>query len=154
MLEQTHWTDYRDRVKAGFAKSVFRKSCRLAAQFAFFNGVRIFLYRLMGAKIGKKVFIGADCFIDPDFSELITIEDNVIVSFRAIIVVHDRKRESVAPVRIKSEAFIGAGAIVLPGVVVGAKSTVGAGAVVTRDVPDGATVAGNPAQPLKNTDAG
>jgi acetyltransferase-like isoleucine patch superfamily enzyme len=146
MLARTHWVEYRTKVPLGVVKSIFRKSLQLLARFAYFNKFRIFLYRLMGVKIGREVYIGFDCYIDPDFSELITIEDNVIVSFRVIIVAHDRKREYAAPIVIGKEAFIGAGAIVLPGVVVGAKSTVGAGAVVSRDVPDGAISVGNPAQ--------
>jgi acetyltransferase-like isoleucine patch superfamily enzyme len=42
-------------------------------------------------------------------------------------------------------ASIGGGATILPGIRVGAHATVGAGAVVTKDVPAGATVVGNPA---------
>ena len=151
MFPKTHWVDYRTKVKLGFFKSVFRKSLQLLARFCYFNGVRIFLYRLMGVKIGPKVYIGFDCFIDSDFSELITIENNVIISFRVIVVAHDRNREHAAPVVIRSEAFIGAGAIVLPGVEVGKKAVVGAGAVVSRDVPDGATAVGNPAQIVKSS---
>ena len=52
------------------------------------------------------------------------------------------------PVRIGANCWIGAGAIVLPGVTIGDDAIVGAGAVVTRDVPPGATVAGNPARRL------
>jgi maltose O-acetyltransferase len=54
--------------------------------------------------------------------------------------------ESGIPVRIGRNVWIGAGAIVLPGVTVGDDAIIGAGSVVTRDVPPGATVVGNPAR--------
>lgn len=50
------------------------------------------------------------------------------------------------PVRIGGNVWIGGGAIILPGVSIGDDAIVGAGSVVTRDVPAGATVAGNPAR--------
>ena len=50
------------------------------------------------------------------------------------------------PVRIGRNVWIGGGAIILPGVSVGDDALVGAGSVVTRDVPPGATVVGNPAR--------
>ena len=46
----------------------------------------------------------------------------------------------------KRIAFVGAGATILPRIRIGADAVVGAGAVVTRDVPSGVTVVGNPAQ--------
>lgn len=52
------------------------------------------------------------------------------------------------PVRIGRNVWIGGGAIILPGVTIGDDAVIGAGSVVTRDVPAGATVAGNPARPL------
>lgn len=51
-------------------------------------------------------------------------------------------------VRVGELAFVGAGAIALPGKQIGARSVVGAGTVVTKDVPPGATVAGNPGRVL------
>lgn len=50
------------------------------------------------------------------------------------------------PVRIGSRAWIGGGAIILPGVTIGDDAVVGAGSVVTRDVPAGAKVVGSPAR--------
>lgn len=51
-------------------------------------------------------------------------------------------------ISIGRNVWIGGGAIILPGVTVGDDAIIGAGAVVTRDVPAGTTIAGNPARPL------
>jgi acetyltransferase-like isoleucine patch superfamily enzyme len=56
---------------------------------------------------------------------------------------------SSAPIRVKEGAWIASGAIILGGVTVGRHAVVGAGAVVTKDVPDFAVVAGNPAKIIK-----
>jgi maltose O-acetyltransferase len=53
------------------------------------------------------------------------------------------------PVSIGQNVWIGGGAIILPGVTIGDDAVVGAGAVVTRDVPQGVTVVGNPARQRK-----
>jgi maltose O-acetyltransferase len=54
--------------------------------------------------------------------------------------------ENGRPIRIGRNVWIGGGAILLPGVTVGDDAVIGAGSVVTRDVPAGATVIGNPAR--------
>jgi maltose O-acetyltransferase len=56
--------------------------------------------------------------------------------------------ENAKPISIGADAWLGGGVIILPGRSVGAESVVGAGSVVTRDVPPGAVVAGNPARKL------
>ena len=53
------------------------------------------------------------------------------------------------PITIGANVWIGGAAILLPGVTIGDDAVIGAGAVVTRDVPPGVTVAGNPARPLR-----
>jgi maltose O-acetyltransferase len=60
-----------------------------------------------------------------------------------------RGYESARAVRIGSNVWLGGGAIILPGLSIGDDAIVGAGSVVTRDVPPGATVAGNPAKILR-----
>lgn len=59
-----------------------------------------------------------------------------------------RGLETALPVIIEDKVWIGGGAILLPGVTIGREAIVGAGAVVTKDVPPGARVAGNPARIL------
>lgn len=56
--------------------------------------------------------------------------------------------ETALPVTIEDRVWIGGGAILLPGVTIGREAIVGAGAVVTKDVPAGARVVGNPARVL------
>ena len=52
-------------------------------------GLRIALYRAMGIRIGRHVFVGLDTWLDDQFPELITVEDDVTISFRVTVVVHD-----------------------------------------------------------------
>jgi maltose O-acetyltransferase len=62
----------------------------------------------------------------------------------------ERRRglELAKPIAIGDDAWLGGGAIVLPGVTIGARAVVGAGSVVTRDVPADHRVAGNPARAI------
>jgi acetyltransferase-like isoleucine patch superfamily enzyme len=121
------------------------------------------LYRWMGVAIGRHVFIGLDTWLDDQFPELIEIEDDVTISFRVTVVVHDDARRmnavipgalngTVAPVRLKRGCYLGAGCMILPGVTVGERAVVGAGAVVTRDVPPGKIVLGVPARVVRDVD--
>ena len=82
---------------------------------------------------------------------MIIIEDGAVISSRVIVAAHDSLRDLVAPVTIKEKAFIGTGAILLPGVTIGKGGVVGAGAVVTKDVASGEVVAGNPARPIRSS---
>ena len=113
---------------------------------------RLRCYRAMGVVVAADAqFIGADCYIDDIYPELITIASGTVVSFRVTIVVHDYVNDIVAPVIIAEDAFIGTGAIILPGVHVGAAAVVAAGAVVVADVAAGEVVGGVPAKPIGRT---
>lgn len=89
---------------------------------------------------GHSVTIGADCFLAWD----VVILDR---DYHAIDGTADRPR----PVTIGDHVWIGCRAMVLKGVTIGSGAVVGAGAVVTRDVPPGALVAGNPAVVVRET---
>ncbi len=60
-----------------------------------------------------------------------------------------RKQEYGKPVDIGSDVWVGAGALILPGVRIGNQAVIGAGSVVTRDIPDGVLAAGNPCRVIR-----
>lgn len=104
--------------------------------------------------IGKNVFINHGC----SFLDLggITIEDDVLIGPKVSLITENhpvdpsnRKSLDLQKIVIKKNAWIGAGAIILPGVTVGENSIVAAGAVVNQDVPDNIIVGGVPAKYIK-----
>ena len=92
---------------------------------------------------------------------LVTLHDNIFISVGARFICHDggvlpfRKDiptlDLAAPIVVKSNCFIGAGAVIMKGVTIGENCIVAAHAVVTKDVPDGSIVGGNPAKLIKTT---
>lgn len=60
-----------------------------------------------------------------------------------------RKQEYGKPIEIGSDVWVGAAALILPGVRIGSRSVIGAGSVVTRDIPDGVFAAGNPCRVIR-----
>ena len=60
-----------------------------------------------------------------------------------------RRQEYGKPVQIGSDVWVGGGAMILPGVSIGARTVIGAGSVVTRDIPAGVFAAGNPCRIIR-----
>jgi maltose O-acetyltransferase len=103
--------------------------------------------------LGANVFINFNCVILDVAPVAIGADTRIGPAVQIYAADHPRDpatrrsgAESGRPVTIGSNVWIGGGAIILPGVVIGDDAIVGAGSVVTRDVPAGATVAGNPAR--------
>ena len=117
-----------------------------------FNKLRILLYRLCGFRIGRHVFIGMRCYLDDMCHDLLTIGDNVIISYGVYFACHGRNQGHY-PIRVEDGAYIGMRASVISknaegdprrGVTIGKNAVVGACALVNRDVPEGATAVGVP----------
>jgi maltose O-acetyltransferase len=103
--------------------------------------------------VGMRVFLNFNCVILDVVS--VAIGDFTQIGPAVQIYAADHPRDPAErraglefgrPVRIGQNVWIGGGAIILPGVTIGDDAVVGAGSVVTRDVPAGATVIGNPAR--------
>ena len=126
------------------------------------NGIRPKLWRMTGCNIGKNVRIGLDVYHDVGNASYITIEDDVWIASRVLILCHKRDITNYfvgkrykdlphlqQPILIKKGSCVSMGAIILPGVVIGEGAIVGAGSLVTRDVPAWTIVAGTPAKVIK-----
>lgn len=117
-----------------------------------FNCIRILLYKLCGFKIGKNVFIGMHCYLDDMCRELITIGNNVIISYGVYFACHGKRQEH-SPITIEDSVYIGMRASIISrntekisggGVTIGKKAIIGACSLVNRNIPEGATAVGVP----------
>lgn len=121
------------------------EGCFIKPSFACDYGYNIFL--------GANVFLNSNCVLLDVLP--IRIGDGTQIGPAVQIYTADHPRgpatrrsglEFGRPVTIGANVWIGGGAILLPGITVGDDAVIGAGSVVTRDVPTGATVVGNPAR--------
>lgn len=122
-----------------------------------YSGIRVWLHRMRGVKIGKKVHIGPMVTIDDVYPNFVIIEDGVSIAGQNFILTHNKPLEYhkhlskaiLGPVVIKKNAWIAIGVIILPGVTIGEGSIVASGSVVTKDVPSNSLVGGVPAKIIK-----
>ncbi|WP_227260261.1 acyltransferase [Salarchaeum japonicum] len=102
---------------------------------------------LLGMTVEPGAAWGLEATPDVFWPHLITVEADAIVGYDATVLCHEFLQDEyrTGEVVIGERAMIGAGAVVLPGVEIGADAQVAANSLVAEDVPDGATVAGVPA---------
>jgi maltose O-acetyltransferase len=115
------------------------------------------IWRRFGAKIGENVNLNPTCHIDRGYAGLLEIQDNVVVAMGTAFILHDSSVNNLAngPFKIgrivlEEDVYIGAFAIILPGVVIGKGALVAAGSLVNSDVAPGMAVAGRPARLIGN----
>lgn len=109
--------------------------------------VKNWLFRRLGMEVGTGVSWALESTPDVFFPELITVDDHAIIGYDVTVLCHEFLQDEyrTGPVDIGERAMIGAGAIILPGVTIGANARVAANSLVARDVEAGETVAGVPA---------
>ena len=141
-------------------KKIFK---RIAQGFPL-NRVRIWALRRAGYQVGKQVYIGEGfCIVDELDSDVceLSIGDRVAIAPRVLVVLasypnnsrlRDELGDTLGSVTIGADAWIGAGAILLPDVSIGEQAIVATGAVVRGDVPARAVVGGIPARLIRSLD--
>lgn len=115
----------------------------------------VWYHRMRGCHIGKNCNISKGAVIDRANPKGVYIGDNTRVMLDAWIIAHDYSRGAIegcsmwCQTRIGNNCVIGGRAIIMPGVTIGNHVFVGGGSVVTHDIPDHCTVAGNPAKIIR-----
>ena len=146
-------------VKLGQGVRIFAFTNLYGCEIGDDSKIGTFVEIQKGARVGRRCKISSHTFI----CEGVTIEDEVFIGHNVTFINDllpratngDGRPQTEAdwqciPTLVKRGASIGSGATLLGGVTIGENAVVGAGSVVTRDVPAGAVVAGNPARILRH----
>lgn len=114
----------------------FRFMLSRIAQIVDYSPLKVFLYRAMGVKIGKGVFLSPDVFIDPHFPELIELGDYCILGWGCKLFCHEFVSNiyRIGRIQIGYGAVIGGFAVVRGGVQIGNESEIGFQSFVNCDV--------------------
>jgi acetyltransferase-like isoleucine patch superfamily enzyme len=134
--------------------AVVKSGCDLNAPLFIHNATKNY----SNLAIGHQCHLGKEVFLD--LQDKITIEDRTTISMRVTIVTHTDVGQSPlrergvsphqAPVVVRRGAYIGAGATIIQGTVIGECCVVGAGAVVVEDVPAYGVAVGIPARVVRH----
>lgn len=129
---------------------------------ANYRMIRPALWRVMGAQVAKRVYIGSHVWIDIGNAHLITVEEGVHIANGCFILCHERDFSNYAigdkyedlgyrrkGVHLEEGCFLGSRVMVLPGVKVGTGSIVASGSVVRKSIPSWTLAMGIPARVVK-----
>lgn len=122
---------------------------RTALYRALIGLVRVYYNRVWGTHIGDGTRISLSAKIDKTFPDGIHIGKHSAVTFRSSIMTHDFVNGVHRKTTIGDYCFIGAHAVIMPGVTIGDHCIIGAGSVVLRDVPAHSLAFGNPARVME-----
>ena len=146
-------------------QAFLERGARLTAEGELSLGKKVTVLKGADVASGGRVKLGEEVWIAARSSvggRDVVLEDHVIIGPSVFVMDADHEIDPVtqkismrsgakSPVLIKTNAWIGAGAIVLKGVMIGERAVIGAGSVVTKDVPDKAVAVGNPARILERS---
>lgn len=149
-----------DDVKIGSDVSIYNFVNLYGCEIGDGSKIGSFVEIQKGARIGRNCKISSHTFI----CEGVTVEDEVFIG-HGVNFINDRFPRAtveggalqteadwkVVPTLVRRGASIGSGATILDSVEIGERAIVGAGAVVTKNVPPGAIVAGNPARVMTDS---
>ena len=118
------------------------------------GGVRKWLQRKRGVKIGKDVHWGTHIVVDYPYPNLVVIEDGASISGSDYFLAHCKPMKYhegfvesyAAPIFVRKHAWIALNVTLMPGVEVGEGAIVSAGSVVSKDIPPFTVAQGNPAK--------
>ena len=156
-----------NRLLNGYWKSFLLKYCMYSVILSPLNYrlIRPYLWRKMGSKVGRNVFIGYGVWVDFNHASLIEIGDNVHITNMCLLLCHQRdldeykvgvnaaklpyKRNKIV---IERGVMIGMNSTIMPGVRIGEGSVIGAKSLVINDIPPWTVVAGNPAKVIRKVE--
>jgi acetyltransferase-like isoleucine patch superfamily enzyme len=142
-----YWTKIKNPFRIAFNYFIVAL-CRILPSLS----LKCWLYRRIGAKIGRDVSFGLESTIDVFFPELIEIGDNSIIGYNAAILAHEFLVDElrVGEVEIGENVTIGANCTILPGVRIGDRSTIAAHSLVNSDIPSDVLAGGVPAKVIRS----
>lgn len=109
-----------------------------------------FYNKFWGMDLHATAKVSLTAKLDRTYPKGVHIAQYSYVTFGATILTHDRTRGLYVDTRVEENCFIGARALIMPGVTIGRNSIVAAGAIVTKDVPPFSIAAGNPARIVRS----